>query len=389
MKSPRCAGVTPVGRTAGIGELRVPTAIAVTGVDMALPPQDERTLPAAVLADLDRQPLEQSVAAVQTLIEQYGHVVVVYSRAVPPAVEQRLHTVRSLLESDRVALFRPDLPPLGLAVLARQLRQLASCDLGPGVLACAGRLLTHYIHAGALLGSVARLDRLPVKLASHARSWLPGSQFAVLAHPEPQLIRAAPGVPLPGPEFGTWLLVGKGQLPPEWVTDTLAPAWRPQGLREVAAPAESAVWWGTGKLVEFCAYLPDLSVLYQLVTSVRQTTCHWCGLDVIGDRCVFCSATTPPAAEASVRQHAGPAHATPYGSPYGSPYGPRVGVARGQQAAVPHGQPAATPYGPPYGPRGEAPYGSQGEAPHAPQAGPGAARAVPPARPVRALTAGD
>lgn len=284
-------------RTAGIGELRVPTAIAVTGADLALPPQDERTVPAAVLDGLDRRPLDQAVADVQTLLDQHGHLVVVYSRAVPAAVEQRLHTVRSLLESDRIALFRPDLPPLGLAVLARQLRQLASCDLSPGVLASAGRLLTHYIHAGALLASVARLDRVPVGLTSHARSWMPGSQFAVLAHPQPQLVKAGPETVLPGPEFGTWMLVARGRLQSDWVTGTLAPAWRTQGLRETEAPAESAAWWGTDKLIEFCAYLPDLSVLYQLVTSVRQTVCHWCGVDVIGDLCVFCSATPPPTSE--------------------------------------------------------------------------------------------
>lgn len=291
-----------MGRTAGIGELRVPTAVAVTGADLALPPQDERTLPAVVLADLDRQPLEQALEAVQRLVEQHGHLVVVYSRAVRPAVEQRLHTIRSLLESDRIALFRPDLPPLAVAVLARQLRQLASCDLGPGVLASAGRLLTHYLHAGALLGSVARLDRVPVVgLTSHARSWVPGSQFGVLAHPQPELVKAAPDVTLPGPEFGTWMLVGRGQLQSEWVTATLAPSWKAQGLRETEAPAESADWWGTPKLIEFCAYLPDLSVLYQLVASVRQGVCHWCGIDVIGDRCVFCSATPPPAAELTAR----------------------------------------------------------------------------------------
>ena len=93
------------------------------------------------------------------------------------------------------------------------------------------------------------------------------------------------------------MLVARGQLPSDWVTATLAPAWRVQGLHEVPPPAESPAWWGTGKLVEFCTYLPDLSVLYQLVTSVRRGTCHWCGIDVIGDRCVFCSAT-PPAPEA-------------------------------------------------------------------------------------------
>ena len=277
----------------GDGEPRVPTAIAVTSADLALPPQDERTLPAAVLQDVDRRPLEQVLAELQTLVDQCGHVIVVCSQAVPASVERRLHTVRGLLETDRIALFRPPLPPLGIAVLARQLRQLASCDLGAGVLASAGRLLTHYIHAGALLGSVARLDRVPVDLKAHARSWVPGSQFGVVAHPEPQLVRIGPEAALAGPEFGTSLLVARGQLPSDWVTGTLAPSWRVQGLRETALPAESADWWGTGRLTEFCAYLPDLSVLYQLVTSVRQSACHWCGIDVIGDRCVFCSATPP------------------------------------------------------------------------------------------------
>ncbi|MFJ9740350.1 hypothetical protein [Streptomyces sp. NPDC101166] len=279
----------------------MPTAIAVTGADLALPPQDERTLPAAVLDGLDRRPLDEAVAAVQSLLDQHGHVIVLYSRATPAAVAQRLHTVRSLLESDRVALFRPELPPLSVAVLARQLRQLASCDLGPGVLASAGRLLTHYLHAGALLASVARLDRVPVGLKSHARSWMPGSQFGVLAHPQPQLVKAGPETVLPGPEFGTWMLVARGQLQSDWVTGVLAPAWQAQGLRETELPAESAQWWGTGRLIEFCAYLPDLSVLYQLVASVRQTVCHWCGIDVIGDRCVFCSATPPPPDEIAAR----------------------------------------------------------------------------------------
>ncbi|MEU9588772.1 hypothetical protein ACGF7W_18855 [Streptomyces sp. NPDC048219] len=272
---------------------RVPTAIAVTGADMALPPQDERTVPAVVLQDVDQRPLEQVLGEMQALVEQYGHVIVVSSQGVSPGVERRLHTVRSLLETDRIALFRPDLPPLGLAVLARQLRQLASCDLSPGVLASAGRLLTHYIHSGALLGSVARLDHVPVSLKSHAKSWVPGSQFGVVAHPEPQLVRIGPDAALAGPEFGTWMLHAKGQLASDWVTGTLAPSWKVQGLHETPLPAESPGWWGTGRLTEFCAYLPDLSVLYQLVTSVRQSTCHWCGIDVIGDRCVFCSATPP------------------------------------------------------------------------------------------------
>ncbi|SOD84101.1 hypothetical protein SAMN06272765_1477 [Streptomyces sp. Ag109_G2-15] len=270
----------------------MPTVIAVTSADMALPAQDERTMPAVVLRDLDQRPLDHALTELHALTEQYGYVVVVCSQAVPEPVIRRLYTLRSLLESDRIALFRPELPPLGTAVLARQLRQLASCDLSPGVLASAGRLLTHYIHAGAVLGSVARLDRVPVGLKAHAKSWVPGSQFAVVAHPEPQLVKVAPGATLKGPEFSTWMLVAKGQLQTDWIAG-LAEAWSPHGLRETPLPAESPRWWGTGRMVEFCSYLADLSVLYQLVTSVRQSRCHWCGLDVIGDLCVFCSATPP------------------------------------------------------------------------------------------------
>ncbi|WP_245790534.1 hypothetical protein [Streptomyces monashensis] len=271
---------------------------------MALPAQDERTVPAVVLSGIDQKPLEQAVVELHALIEQYGYLVVVCSRATPATVMQRLHTLRSLLESDRVAFLRPGLPPLGIAVLARQLRQLASCDLSPGILASAGRLLTHYLHAGAVLGSVARLDRVPVGLKAHARSWVPGSQFAVLAHPEPQLVRIAPGAALKGPEFSTWMLVAKGRLESEWVGG-LGGQWSVHGLREVPLPAESRDWWGTGRVIEFCGHLADLSVLYQLVTSVRQTSCHWCGLDVIGDLCVFCSATPPahePAAPRALEQ---------------------------------------------------------------------------------------
>ncbi|WP_051821593.1 hypothetical protein [Streptomyces sp. NRRL F-5065] len=288
----------------------MPTAIAVTSADMALPPQDERTLPAIVLQDVHRRPLEQALAEVQALLDQHGHLIVVSSLAAP-AAERRLRTIRALLESDRIALFRPALPPLALAVLARQLRQLASCDLGPGVLASAGRLLTHYLHAGAVLGSVARLDHVPVGLKAHAKSWMPGSQFGVVAHPEPQLVRIGPEAALSGPEFGTWLLVARGRLPGDWVTGTLAPSWRILGLRETPLPAESPAWWGTGRITEFCAYLPDLSVLYQLVTSVRRTTCHWCGIDVIGDRCVFCSATAPVHDDDPRGRHRAPRQITP------------------------------------------------------------------------------
>jgi hypothetical protein len=274
------------------GELDVPTAIAVTSADLVLPPTDQQTPTAAVLQAPEAQPLESALMDMRVLLDQHGYVIAVYPSSVPIALQQRLHTIRSVMESDRIALLKLDLPPLAVAVLVRQLRQLSICDFSPGVIASAARLLSHYIYAGALLNSVAKLDRVPVSLKSHAKSWVPGTQFGVLANPNPQLIKIGTGF-LAGPEFGTQLLVAKGQLHSDWPTASLAPAWQVQGVQEAALPSDSPRWWGTSKLIEFAAYLPDISVLYQLVSSVRREECHWCGMELIGDRCGFCTAPLP------------------------------------------------------------------------------------------------
>ncbi|MET9803468.1 zinc ribbon domain-containing protein [Streptomyces sp. NPDC006368] len=276
----------------------MPTAIAVTSADLVLPPTDQQTPAAAVLPAPDSRPLDAALADMQMLLEQHGHVVVAYPSSVTTDHERRLFAVRAILESDRVALLKLDLPPLGTAVLVRQLRQLSLCDFSPGIIASAARLLSHYIYAGAVLNSVAKLDRVPVSLKAHLKGWMPGSQFAVLAGPQPQLIRIGQGSGLlTGPEFGaqfgTRMLTARGALPSEWVTDTLAPAWHVQDVQEAPLPDQSPRWWGTGKLVEFAAYLPDITVLYQLVASVRRERCHWCGMELIGDRCAFCSAPVP------------------------------------------------------------------------------------------------
>ncbi|UUN28909.1 hypothetical protein [Streptomyces sp. FIT100] len=286
--------------------MSVPTAIAVTSADLVLPPTDQQTPTAALLQPPDVQPLDAALADMQVLLEQHGYVVALYPASLPAAHERRLHTVRSVLESDRIALMKLDLPPLGIAVLVRQLRQLSICDFSAGVVASAARLLSHYVYAGALLNSVARLDRVPVSLKSHAKSWVPGSQFGVLANPSPQLIKIGGGDGLlAGPEFGTHLLVAQGQIQSDWVTTTLAPAWRAQAVHETALPADSARWWGTAKMIEFAAYLPDISIVYQLVASVRREMCSWCGMELIGDRCGFCSAPlAPPGPHGENQTHA-------------------------------------------------------------------------------------
>ncbi|MFH8365891.1 hypothetical protein [Streptomyces sp. NPDC018031] len=280
----------------------MPTAIAVTSRELVLPPTDGQTPAAVVLPPPHEQPLETALAETAALLDREGFLVVLYPAADAAATAQRLHTVRALLESDRIALLPLDLPPLAVAVLARQLRRLSVSDLSPGVLACAARLLTHYLHAGAQLNSVARLEHVPVGLASHVASWLPGAQFGVLAHPTPRLVRVGAGDDtLPAPGYATELTVAHshpghpGRTGADWVTGTLATRWRIDDVHQVPLPAESARWWGTGRLTEFTAAIADLSVLYQLVASVRRTECHWCGRELIGDWCAFCSAPMPRA----------------------------------------------------------------------------------------------
>ncbi|MFF4737533.1 hypothetical protein ACFY2W_16895 [Streptomyces sp. NPDC001262] len=278
----------------------MPIAIAVTSSDLVLPAPDGPAPTAAVLQPPQAQPLEAAVAEAGALLEQCGHLVVPYPDSLDPAHVRRLHAVRALLESDRVALLPVALPPLAVAVLARQLRQLSASDLSPGVLASAVRLLAHYIHTGAELagtGGIARLDRMDVGLGSHLAALLPGTRFGVLVHPVPALLRtggAAGRAAAPeGPGFATSLTVARSRPCREgdWVTGTLAPAWKVRGVQEIQPlPAESRRWWGTQRAVEFAAAIPDPSVLYQLVSSVRREECHWCGRELIGDRCGFCNA---------------------------------------------------------------------------------------------------
>lgn len=234
--------------------------------------------------------LEQHLLRISAALDTHGHLIALVPPDSADPARRRLHTVRAVLEADRIAIVPVDLPPLAVALLAEQLRRLAGTDLGPGVLAGAARLLSYYLYSGALLGSVAKLDRVPVGVGTHLKSLVPGRHFAVLAHPEPCLAEADPNTVPPGPAFLTQLAVAGHGVDPGWVTGPLAAAWRTQHTREIPLPADSARWWGTAKLVEFTAYIADVGVLYQLVTSVRRDACSWCGLETIGDRCLFCSA---------------------------------------------------------------------------------------------------
>nr|WP_180218522.1 hypothetical protein [Streptomyces albus] len=300
-------------------------ALAVTSPDHLLPSSDGHTPRAHVLSPPGAQSLQAALVETYALLEQHGYLVTVYPETLPTAFLHRLHTVRALLETPRVALLPVRLPPLACAVLVRQLRQLSLCGFSPGVLGAAVRLLAHYLYAGAVLGSVAGLDRVPVSVGAHARSLLPGARFAVLAAPTPELVRLGEqdaGAGLTGPKFATRLTVAHGRPASDWATRVLPALWRTGRAEEVPLPADSASWWGTGKLTEFVAAIPEVSVLRQLVASVRREVCHGCGLELIGDRCAFCATPLPPA-----RSPSSPPPAAPRGERAGHPADDRPAVA--------------------------------------------------------------
>lgn len=311
------------------------TAVAVTSHSHMLPPPDRHTPRAHVYEPPEEQQFEVALAQTQRLLEQHGHLIVVYPATLPKPFAHRLHAIRSVLETDRMALMPTALPPLGTGVLVRQLRQLSLCEFSPGVLGASVRLLAHYIYAGALLNSVAKLDHLPVTYTEHARSWNPKAQFAVLATPTPQLVRTDSGAKgvaraaLTGPQFPTHLTYAPGQLASDWVTGLLAPQWRVGQVQEAYLPAESPRWWGTGKLVEFAAAIPDVAVLYRLVSSVRRDECHWCGLELIGDRCAFCAAPVPVGSS----RKAAAARQAPHRSRSGSALTSRIAAGSGDSGA--------------------------------------------------------
>jgi hypothetical protein len=274
----------------------------VTSADLVLPALGGHAPPAVVLTgpgdgEAAAGPLEPLLARVSAALDAHGHVVALVPASLPVPERRRLHAARAILETDRLALVETDLPPLASALLALQLRHLCATELGPGVIAGAARLLSYYLHAGAVLNSVTRLDRVQVDLKSHLRSWVPGAQFAVLAHPAPRLVELSGSARVPGPDYLTDLAVGEAGLRVDWVKGDLARQWRCRHVHEVPLPAASARWWGNQRLVEFAAHIPDPRVLHQLVTSVRRDPCGWCGLEIIGDECLFCSAPLEHRAE--------------------------------------------------------------------------------------------
>lgn len=219
-------------------------------------------------------------------------VIVVVGDWLPAETLERVQTVHSLLETDRVAIHVTELPPLAASVQAALAAALASLAPSAGALAGALDGIGEQLLVLACVGSVAGLRHPAVSLLHHARSALPWSSFGVGLQPEAfvqPLARGSQGLPLDPPVESIELLVAPSESADlTWIVDDVAPALGGVPVRQIPATIHGPAWWGTSRLVEAVGVPTDLKALAEAVLPHDVAPCRWCGEPIATSPCPFC-----------------------------------------------------------------------------------------------------
>jgi hypothetical protein len=217
--------------------------------------------------------------------------IVVLGDWLPPETLERVRTVRSLLQTDRVAIHVTDLPPLAASVLAALAAALAPLAVSAGALAGAMDQIADELLVLAWAGSVAGLRHPGVSLLDHARSALPWSSFAVGLQPESfvQPTSAGEELPLEPPELPIELLVAPEEdADLDWIVDVVAPALGGVGIRQIPPTLHGADWWGTTRLAEMVGVPASIEALAAATLPRSVSPCLWCGEPIAAPPCPFC-----------------------------------------------------------------------------------------------------
>ncbi len=226
-------------------------------------------------------------------------VIVVVGDWLPEETLRGVHTVHSLLQTDRVAIHVTDLPPLAAGVLAALAAALAPLAPAAGVLASGLGAVGKQLHVLAWTGSVAGLAHPRVSMLHHARSLMPGSAFGVGLQPEPfvqPLSRKHADVPLGVPDHPLELLVApaeRGDL--TWILEVVSPALGGVPVREIPATMHGPDWWGTSRLVEAVGVPSSLEWMARTAFAGTIAPCLWCGEPILAAPCPFCGEALSPA----------------------------------------------------------------------------------------------
>jgi hypothetical protein len=207
----------------------------------------------------------------------------------------RLSTVRSLLQTEMVAIHLTSLPPLATSVLAAAAAALAESAVSAGALAGALGEITEQLTVMAWTASVAGLQHEGVSLLDHARSALPWSSFAVGLTPQSfvQPLSAndvALDLAPAGEEISLLLAPGAKaeDADIQTVLDTVVPALGAAQMRQLTATMHGGDWWGTSRLVEIVGLPMDLQRLAELTLPRDVRPCRWCDEPIAVLPCPFC-----------------------------------------------------------------------------------------------------
>lgn len=247
-----------------------------------------------------RDDLRDLYDAISAPVRHGEAVVVIVGEWLPEDTLRSIRTVRSLLQSDRVALYVSELPPLATSVLGALAAALAPLAPSPGALATGLDAVGAQLYVLAWAGSVAGLQHPSVSLLKHARSLLPGTAFAIGLQPESfvePISRAGSELPLYPAPHPTELLLAPGERGDvSWMLEVAAPALGRVPVREIPAMLHGAHWWGTSRLVEAVGVPSDLEELATAVFSGPLGRCKWCEELIYAAPCPFCRESLEPRA---------------------------------------------------------------------------------------------
>lgn len=245
-----------------------------------------------VPAPPNREDLRELFDTIGAPVRSGQAVLIVVGDWLPPETLERVQTVHSLLETDRVAIYVTDLPPLGASVLAALAAALAPQAMSAGALVGSLDGLSDRLAVLAWVASVAGLRHPEVSIFHHARSALPWTSFGVGVQPDSFIVplRGSPEhAPITAPAHPVDLLIAPGDdADLEWIVNTVSPALGGAPVRQLPPTLHGAEWWGTAKLVEAVGVPTSLEWLARVALPRAVRPCAWCAEPIVGGPCPFC-----------------------------------------------------------------------------------------------------
>ncbi len=292
----------------------MPVSVTVIGLGCELDRLFSGQRPALpVPAPPRRDDLRDLFEAVGGPLRGGERVIVVVGDWLPAETLERVQTVHSLLETDRVAIHVTALPPLAASVQTALAAALASHAPSAGALAGALDDVGEQLLVLAWVGSVAGLRHPAVSLLDHARSALPWRSFGVGLQPAAfvqPLGRGSEDLPLEPPDRPVELLVAPSESADlDWIVDSVVPALGGVPVRQIPATLHGPTWWGTSRLVEAVGVPTDLKALANTVLPRSVVPCRWCGEPIAAPPCPFCGDAGPGGAPSRAQRR------SPVGTP--------------------------------------------------------------------------